>query len=73
MRSDTKPFYVGVRSCGCVTAAMIDDDTTTPEEIAQFARDMAKSGRRVEHRALTLEEFQQSFVQCNCTGNAHDH
>jgi hypothetical protein len=70
MRPETKPFYVGVRPCGCITAAMIDDDTTTPDEIAEFARDMAKSGRRVEHRSLTQEEFQRTFVQCKCTGNA---
>lgn len=63
---ERKPFYVGVRQCGCITAAMIDDASTSAGEVADFAREMAKTHRRVEHRDMTHDEFMRSFRACEC-------
>lgn len=57
-------FYAGVRECGCMTALMVDDESTTAEEIAEFATEMAKLNRRVVHRSLTHAEFQETFKAC---------
>ena len=40
-------FYVGVKDCGCITATLVDDSITKPKEIADFAREMEKTGRRI--------------------------
>lgn len=61
---EKKRFYVGIRPCGCVTAVMVDDEDTTPKDIAEFARDMQKSKRRMEHREWTREEYRESFKHC---------
>lgn len=36
MTVDTKRFYIGVKPCGCITAAMVDDKSTTAGEIADL-------------------------------------
>lgn len=62
---EKKKFYVGVRPCGCVTATLRDDNDTTPKEIAEFARHMHKSGRRMEHMEITQEELIATFKPCH--------
>lgn len=64
-----KNFYVGKRSCGCITAALVDDDKTTPDEIAEFARSMKGTQRRVEHLSLPLET-PIPLVHCTCKKTA---
>lgn len=59
-----KPFYFGVRSCGCHTATMVDDEETTAAHVADFAKRMAKSGRRVVHKSVTRAEFMALADQC---------
>lgn len=61
---EKRKFYVGIRSCGCITAALVDDEKTTPKEIAQFAREMHKTKRRMEHRELAQGEFSATFAPC---------
>jgi hypothetical protein len=61
---ETRPFYVGVSECGCVTAMLVDDDKTTPKEIGDFARRMSKSKRRMEHRTVTIDDFGRFFQPC---------
>lgn len=57
-------FYVGIKDCGCITAALLDDAETTPKAIAEFARNMHKSKRRMEHGELTRSEYRKIFVNC---------
>ncbi len=66
MSQEKHGFYVGVKKCGCITATLVDDSTTKPKEIADFAREMQKTNRRVEHRELTFEEFKEVFTRCKC-------
>ena len=74
MNEERHGFYVGVKRCGCITATLVDDSTTRPKEIADFAREMEKTGRRVEHRELTLDEFKAAFKRCGCeSSNAGIH
>ena len=61
---EKRKFYVGIKACGCITAALVDDEKTTPKDIAEFARDMHKTKRRMEHRELTQPEFAASFTPC---------
>lgn len=62
--NEKRKFYVGIRPCGCITACLVDDQDTQPGEIAEFARDMKKTGRRVEHREMSYAEFQSTFKSC---------
>jgi hypothetical protein len=62
---ETRRFYFGVRECGCVTAALVDDELTTAAEIADFARRMAKTKRRVQHREVTTGEL-ESLMTKDC-------
>ncbi len=62
--NEKRKFYVGIRPCGCITACLVDDQDTQPGEIAEFARDMKKTGRRVEHRELSYAEFEATFKCC---------
>lgn len=56
-------YYLGVKACGCVTAGMVDDITTTATHVADFAKNMAKTNRRVE----TLEvNGSVPLVTCKC-------
>lgn len=64
--SEKKGFYVGVKACGCLTACLVDDENTTAKEVAEFAREMHKTGRRMKHRDLTEKEFLESFNKCEC-------
>lgn len=64
--SEKKGFYVGVKVCGCITACLVDDESTTPKEIAEFAREMYKTNRKMKHIELTEEEFLASFKKCAC-------
>jgi len=61
---DTAKFYVGISKCGCVSAMLVDDESTTPKEIAQFARRMGRTFRTVEHRELDLEKVRSVFDSC---------
>ena len=42
-------FYVGIGECGCVRAALVDDQDTTPAEVAQFARRQQRMKRTMRH------------------------
>ena len=66
MSQERHRFYVGVKDCGCITATLVDDSITKPKEIADFAREMQKTNRRVEHREMTLDEFKDVFKRCKC-------
>lgn len=61
---EKRKFYVGISGCGCITAALVDDEKTTAKDIAQFARDMHKTKRRMEHRELAQPEFSAMFAPC---------
>ena len=61
---EKRKFYVGITECGCITAALVDDEKTTAKEIAQFARDMHKTKRRMEHRELSQPEFAAMVAPC---------
>jgi hypothetical protein len=59
-------LYVGrAKCCGRVTAAMVDDEQTTANDVAQFARSIAKSNRRLEHMTLT-DDTKLSMERCEC-------
>ena len=66
MSQERHRFYVGVKDCGCITATLVDDSITKPKDIADFAREMQKTNRRVEHREMTLDEFNDVFKRCKC-------
>lgn len=73
MSQERHRFYVGVKDCGCITATLVDDSITKPKDIADFAREMQKTNRRVEHREMTLDEFNDVFKRCKCEpSNAKD-
>ncbi len=59
-------FDIGVKSCGCITACMVDDDKTTAKDVADFAKNMHKTGRKMKHAELTEVEFMASFKRCEC-------
>ena len=42
-------FYVGIGQCGCVRASLVDDEHTTPGEIAAFARRQKSMKRTMRH------------------------
>lgn len=67
----TKPYYCGVRPCGCVTAMLADGPNATAKEIADFARSMSKTKRRVEHRNLTHDQFMANWSPCKCGTGAN--
>lgn len=68
--SETRAYYLGVKACGCATAMMRDDETTTESEITEFARDMYASERVVERRHITRAEHDAVFAGCRHTPNA---
>lgn len=69
MRAKKKQLYIGVKTCGCVTASLIDDKMTTAKDIADFAREMHKSNREVRHVKWTQQEFMEKLKACECGGN----
>ena len=42
-------FYVGIATCGCVRGALVDDEDTTPKEVAEFARRQQQAKRQMKH------------------------
>lgn len=50
-------FYLGVRPTGVVSAMLRDDEMTTADEVADFSRRMAQSGRTVARRTLTTDQI----------------
>ena len=42
-------FYVGIGKCGCVRGALVDDEDTTPKEVAEFARRQQQAKRTMRH------------------------
>ena len=64
MEQETRPFYIGISKCGCITATLVDDENTTAKEIAEFARSMQKTKRRMSHRNFTKDEFLTQFKLC---------
>lgn len=40
--------YVGVKSCGCVTAALVDDKDTTARQVRDFCNRMLRTKREVK-------------------------
>ena len=73
MSQERHRFYVGVKDCGCITATLVDDSITKPKDIADFAREMQKTNRRVEHREMTLDEFNDVFKRCKCEPSNDQH
>lgn len=63
---EKKSFYIAVKPCGCVTACLVDDDKTTAKEVADFARDMHKTGRKMNHVEMTEAEFMATLKRCEC-------
>lgn len=59
-------FYIGTKACGCVTAAMVDDEQTTAKDVADFAREMHKTGRKLSHVEMTEQQFMDSLKACEC-------
>lgn len=45
---------------------MIDDDKTTAKDVADFAKNMHKTGRKMKHAELTEVEFMASLKRCEC-------
>lgn len=66
MNEEKKSFYTGVKPCGCVTALLVDDEKTTAKEVADFARNMHKTGRNMHHAELTKAELMATFKKCEC-------
>jgi hypothetical protein len=57
--SDPTHAYIGVRRCGCVLAATVDDGRiSVPDDL----RDFAKDGLTIER--VTIEESMQRFGKC---------
>lgn len=67
MSLERKSFYPGVKACGCTTALLVDDDKTTAKDVADFAREMHKTGRKMNHVELTESEFMATFKRCECS------
>lgn len=63
-------FYVGVAKCGCVRALLVDDDKTTPDEIASFAKRQKKMDRRMEHRRNMSEDEMKTAIY-GCPDHTH--
>lgn len=57
-------FYVGISECGCISAMLVDDNDTTAKEVADFARRMQRTKRRMQHRIVTPSEREQLFKPC---------
>ena len=62
---EKRKFYLGIRTCGCVTASLVDDANTTASEVADFARRMALTKRHVEHREVDRGELEK-LMAANC-------
>lgn len=60
-------LYVGkAKCCGTITAALVDDDLTSADDVARFAKSIAKSDRRFEH--LTLKDDEElKMERCKCS------
>ena len=41
--------YVGVKPCGCVTAALVDDQDTTAKQVRDFCNRMIRTKRSVSN------------------------
>lgn len=62
-----KSYYVGMKkACGCITAAMVDDEQTTAKDVASFAKDVAKYDRNLRHIELPDDE-RLEIKFCRCT------
>jgi hypothetical protein len=60
--SITRKFY----DCGCISAMLVDDELTTPKEIAEFAGRMAKTKRRMEPREVSSDDDRIAlFARCS--------
>ena len=58
--------YIGINPCGCITAAMIDDADTSAERVAEFAKNMAKTGRKLKHITFDPDKEPLIVVRCKC-------
>jgi hypothetical protein len=59
-------LYIGkAKCCGVITAAMVDDETTTADEVAKFAKSIAKSNRQFGHLELSDTE-KLAMERCKC-------
>lgn len=56
--------YIGRKTCGCITAAMIDDEKTTAEQRTEFAKNMFDSGRSVER--MKFDDAKNLLCRCQC-------
>lgn len=54
--------YLGIKSCGCATAILVDDEHTTPGQVAEFAKKLHKRGDRMEN--LPMKEGISRFGAC---------
>jgi|GEM_PF-4066371 len=61
--AETDKAYIGVKSCGCVTAAMVAGYGTKREETAELKRWM-KSGCRVEITTVAEARKGKNFLNC---------
>lgn len=58
-------YYIGIAECGCERAWLIDDEDTTPKEIAEFAKRQAKMKRRMVHApTMTWEANPECQEHC---------
>ena len=48
---------------------MVDDETMTPDDLAEFARDIIASGRRLEH--IEIPDGKTVALK-RCTHDPHD-
>lgn len=60
--SNNNAFYVGIAECGCIRAMLVDDDQTTPDEIASFAKRQKKMKMRMAHRTYLSEDDVKSVM-----------
>jgi hypothetical protein len=67
-----RSFYLGVRECGCASAALVDDEKTTAAEVSRFAKDLSKSGRRLKHVTLKDGEHLNLSRVCEHTAQQLD-
>jgi len=56
--------YVGIKPCGCCTAALKVDSKTCQKDVISFMRRMVESGRTVEKH--DDEWVREHFRACSC-------
>jgi len=63
-------FYVGrTKCCRTIAAALVHDEYTSEESVAEFAKSMAKTKRLMDHLDLS-DEQQLEFENCTCGAGA---